>query len=410
MSEDQGNERAGEGSVSLEEVLRERRFRIFVLGAGFSAPAGMPLGVELWREVRQRAGSLHGRAEKFQDDVADYLAFRKECFGEDLTVDSLDFEDFLGFLDVEYHLGLRGSDTWSVDGNEGQVVVKTLIGEILSERMPAKLPDAYFRFAESLQPGDYVLTFNYDVLLERALKQVGKPFRLFPQRYKELLPNGGAMVDWEDDDEVVVLKLHGSIDWFDRTSYSREVQASIDFAASIGRPPSHIPGHPVFSHSEELGVVPILDGLRHADDPLCEMHRVECVEGLRWRQLLFRATPWLLSPSRAKVLWAEKLKDFWRGLGQVGRMNLGLGIVGFSLPDHDDYVRQVIYRFVKNYEAGESEIFGLKRNPIVLVDRRMSSEEVQWFRRRYSFVDWEQARVHLGGFDEQAVEMLFCQT
>ncbi len=344
----------------------------------------------------------------FQDDVNDYLAFRKRCYGEELTADSLDFEDFLAFLDVEYHLGLRGSDTWSEDGNEGQVVVKTLIGQILSERIPEarKLPDVYLRFAEALRPGDYVLTFNYDVVLERALQRVGKPFRLFPQRYKELRQNGAAIVDSQDD-EVVVLKLHGSIDWFDRSSYSRQVQASIDFAASIDRPPSYIPGHAVFSHAENLGVVPILDGTRHADDPLREMHRVEHVEYLPWSSMLFHATPWLLSPSRAKILWADRLRDFWRGLGQIGCWNFGLGIVGFSLPEHDDYVRQVIYRLVENYEAGEGELFGVKRNPIVLVDRRRSCKEKRAFRERYAFVDWERARVHLSGFDAHAVEMLF---
>ena len=39
----------------------------------------------------------------------------------------------MAFLDVEHYLGLRkGRTTWSTDGNEGQVVVKTLIGEILN--------------------------------------------------------------------------------------------------------------------------------------------------------------------------------------------------------------------------------------------------------------------------------------
>jgi hypothetical protein len=41
-------------------------------------------------------------------------------------------------------------------------------------------------FAEGLQAGDRVLAFNYDILLERALEAVGKPFRLFSERLKSI--------------------------------------------------------------------------------------------------------------------------------------------------------------------------------------------------------------------------------
>jgi len=90
------------------------------------------------------------------DDVEDYLKYRKRCDGLELTAEQMDFEDFLAFLDVEHRLGLRGSDTWSEDGNEGQVVVKSLIGRILTERCPAanSVPSLYLRFASLLQPDD----------------------------------------------------------------------------------------------------------------------------------------------------------------------------------------------------------------------------------------------------------------
>ena len=105
---------------------------------------------------------MTGRAGLFLDELKAYIRFRKECDGVSLTPTEVNFEDFMAFLDVEHYFGLRGSDTWSEDGNEGQVVVKTLIGEILTERTPpiGKLPDLYIRFAELLQPDDYVLTFN----------------------------------------------------------------------------------------------------------------------------------------------------------------------------------------------------------------------------------------------------------
>lgn len=91
-------------------MAEARRHRILFLGAGFSKPAGLPLGFELWSEIRKRARILYGRAGKFHDDVQTYQAFRRECDGVDIPVSEIDFEEFLGFLDVEFFLRLRGGD------------------------------------------------------------------------------------------------------------------------------------------------------------------------------------------------------------------------------------------------------------------------------------------------------------
>jgi len=66
-------------------------FRIFILGAGFSKPAGYPLANELWPMVSERAKSLTGRASKLQDDVRAYLEYRRNCDGVDFTEDDIDF-------------------------------------------------------------------------------------------------------------------------------------------------------------------------------------------------------------------------------------------------------------------------------------------------------------------------------
>ena len=88
---------------------------------------------------------MWGRAGQFRDDLEEYIKFRTECDGKEITPNEVDFEDFMAFLDVEHYLGLRGSDTWSSDGNESQVAVKTLIGEILTAVMPTQdsIPKIY---------------------------------------------------------------------------------------------------------------------------------------------------------------------------------------------------------------------------------------------------------------------------
>ena len=123
------------------------KYRLIIVGAGFSKPAGLPLANDLWKEIRKIAGSFptDHRAFKFNEDMKHYIEFRKDACGEVRTPETVDFEDFMRFLDVEHYLGLRGSDTWSEDGNEGTVVTKYLIGKIIARHVNAlnDVPDLY---------------------------------------------------------------------------------------------------------------------------------------------------------------------------------------------------------------------------------------------------------------------------
>ncbi len=109
------------------------------------------------------------------------------------------------------------------------------------------------------------------------------------------------------------------------------------------------------------------------------------------------------------MLYSGTLRDFWYGLGQAGTLNFGLAIIGFSLSPQDDYARQVLYWLVKNYQSAywDEEVFGLKKHPLVVVDRQESEEQMEEFRRRYAFVDWSKTRSHMRGFDQDALDVLF---
>lgn len=383
--------------------MKDKKYRVIILGAGFSKPAGLPLADELWSEILNRSKTLWGRACMLRDDLDAYIEYRRVCDGVELTHDTINFEEFLGFLDIEHYLGLRGSDTWSRDGNEGQVVIKTLIGEILTNHLPPsqKIPDLYLEFASRLQPKDFVLTFNYDVLLERALDAVGKPYRLFPTRYESLSRFSGT-VDTSKD-EIVILKLHGSIDWFDSSRYLESVKTHKEQGVNF------LPEHPVFNCKADLGLNKILDGPRHDNDPLLNMYRVTDIEGLYKQQIMFRITPWILSPSTYKIVYASTLGDFWNGLGVSGGSNFGMAIIGCSLPSHDIYARQTIYSLVKNYQKinWDEEVFGLKKTPLVLVDCKVTQVEQENFKNNYRFVDFDKAYLHMSGFNLEAVDKIF---
>ena len=168
--------------------MDDRRFRVVVLGAGFSRLAGFPLGPGLWTEVLACLDADLGQDNYVRGDLESFRAYKRDVSGQELAVEEVDFEEFISFLDAEHYLGLRGSDTWSREGNESQLALRWCIGKVLCTRLAAleTLPVPYLRFAESLRPSDIVLTFNYDSLLERSLDLTSRPYRLFPDRYSHL--------------------------------------------------------------------------------------------------------------------------------------------------------------------------------------------------------------------------------
>lgn len=379
------------------------RHRLIILGAGFSRPAGFPLANDLWKEIGSIAKNFREdrREIRFTWDLENYIDFVERTTGQRLAAEEVNFEEFMRFLDIEHFLALRGSDTWSVDGNEGTVVTKHLIGSILARHMNAlpAIPDLYLDFAQRLQPGDTVITFNYDTLLEAALEAVGKPYRLYPTRYTEIHTNSGT-VDL-DANEVVLLKVHGSIDWFDRSSFERQLE---EWPARLP-PPQHI----IFSNQDQLALTPVLDGPHYEQDPLARVYRARNLRRLYEMDLLFRATPRILPPSATKLLYANDLSDFWRGMRDAGVFNGGMAIIGFSLPTHDDYARQIIYSIVRNYQenAWGEEQMGRIKTPLAIVDRFTSDQQVAAFRERYRFVDWDRAELIGTGFDQAALDVIF---
>jgi hypothetical protein len=381
-----------------------RKYRLIILGAGFSRPAGLPLAIDLWKEIRETAASFAPslRADKFNDDLSDYIKFRQDTDGKSLTPETVNFEDFMRFLDVEHYLGLRGGDTWSEDGNEGTVVTKFLIGRILARCINklAGVPDLYLEFAKRLNPHDVVITFNYDTLLERALESIGKPYRLFPTRFKSVNEFGGTGDDRRE--EVVVLKVHGSIDWFDRSLFERRIVWHEEQKAP---PPQDI----IFSDGATLGLVRLVDGPRHDTDPLKKVYRAKNLKALYDKDLLFMATPRILPPSTAKLLYTARNNDFWTGMGSAGLLNFGMAIIGFSLPPQDEYARQILHGLVTNYQRynWDEEVLGKKKTPLAIVDFFPDSAAESRFRERYRFVDWSRADLIDTGFNLASLDKIF---
>lgn len=154
----------------------------------------------------------------------------------------------------------------------------------------------------------------------------------------------------------------------------------------------------------------MVDGPRFEDDPLRSVYRAKNLSALYQEEFPFIATPRILPPSAAKIVYAVKANDFWSGIGRAGFLNGGLAIVGFSLPPQDDYARQIIYTLVTNYQRHNKfhELSGQQpATPLSIVDHFTSTEAESKFKQRYRFVDWSNTKLHSSGFNMAALDEIF---
>lgn len=354
--------------------------RVFLLGAGFSKPAGLPLAAELLPLVRDRVqqrlsadGFTHldralERYSVYQNDVEPGTAF--------------DLEQFAAWLDWDFVLRLRGSDTFSNHGNEDALQLRWGLANVLFEAMPKEAPPLYVEFARRLNVTDRVLTLNYDLLLERALQEVGLPYRRYPGRYSEVYDTHSV---WDPDEPpaLMLIKLHGSLDWTYFTDHRDEAA---------------------------LGLQPLVEGPRPADDPLSRVATVPADKLEPYyasKSSWWRHPPLLMPPSRAKPLAGSPLIPLWDGVGLYAHMYGGFTVIGCSLPPGDPYVVQLVHHICTDYASGRAR-GGVPwpQGKIKIVDLRQGPG-VREIKDRFRFVPPAHGVFALEGFDEESLKLIF---
>ncbi|QBQ53381.1 SIR2 family protein [Nitrosococcus wardiae] len=381
-------------------VVNDNRYRIFIIGAGFSVHAGLPLGTDLLELVRERIRYRLGNENKLESDLSWYLSYRRRC--EFITADvPVDYEKFMSFLDMEHYLGLKGGDTWSEEGNESQLMIRNGIMEVIHSRQPDIPTDECIRFCQSLSPSDTILTFNYDTLIEDTLDHLGIRYRLFPNRLKKVGLMSSTIDSKAEEGEIVILKLHGSIDWFNKVPYIKDrklaAQHEIPWESK----------HPIFKQGSTIEHHQLTQGPREADDPLQYIYRVNDLNQIIGAKF-WQCCPLILSPSSSKILYADPIKGLWRGIQKAGGLNFGLGVIGYSLPPYDEYAKQALYHLIRNYTEFEPnlELGGLRKSPIRILDYVPSGESDWRIRRNYSFINWERCELMTTGLSLEGVEWI----
>ena len=178
----------------------------YVLGAGASRDAGYPLArtmaADLFRWMKGRSHAPGSYAARYPNTAH----FLEERFGPIEDVEDLVTKIQKAIEESESGAQEQRANRTLVANEYGvlQTAVRAWFAEI--QQGSASSSSAYRAFAQDVVvPGDCIVTFNYDVLLDRELKKArkfevgdGYGFRI------ESLPFGSA---------TRILKLHGSTNW-----------------------------------------------------------------------------------------------------------------------------------------------------------------------------------------------------
>ncbi|PKH91162.1 hypothetical protein CXF76_12935 [Pseudoalteromonas sp. 78C3] len=173
-----------------------RKSRTFILGAGFSAGAGVPLTAELLSKAMNKfENECNGIFQRVNN-------YAKECFeideSDEVDYSKVGFSELCTFLEYIELKEYGGGERWSSNGSKEKINLRYFLAKTLIEITPSAddIPKIYIDFVNELHERDIVISFNWDPLLERALDFVNKAYTYTFEEKK-----------------IKICKLHGSVNW-----------------------------------------------------------------------------------------------------------------------------------------------------------------------------------------------------
>lgn len=286
-----------------------REMRVYVLGAGASVDAGYPLASGLGRSLAAWIRTLPQEHQYRRS-----LRQIKRAYG---TLDNFEavLADLMTCPPGSPAAGLRPAVRPDLLSD-----LKEAIREHFDIIRTAPAP-LYAQLAHCLRRGDLVVTYNYDLGLERALGEAGL--------WNIGTGYGFPIGDGQQPSPIDVLKLHGSTNW-----------RALLFGGVTGN--GYFGGH-----HDSLGDRPVLCsrpdqeyfGLPDFVDPLCVGLDTVC-------RLLAMIMPALPKTFYFATIFGHEWKPFWDSLWRRAEDAIAraeeLVIIGYSMPAADGRARELL--------------------------------------------------------------------
>ena len=353
---------------------------VYVLGAGFSKPAGLSLGTELWREVRNLANGTDLSAG-LEHQIRIYLKYMRTVHNPQFSETDIDLEKFVTFLDIVSLLGLGAIEPPHQPDETPNVtralqLVRNLVAQTLFERQSSVKEEelqVYREFARRLKPDDVVITFNYDTLLESALDCCNRSYRYSFYVDSNLV---------SEPSDVILLKMHGSIDWFEEVPQNDhrryDYQCESIYPVSVGK---------------RYGAHEILKTDQKSDNRLGRILRIRDHDGYFSHGSMSSDIPLVVAPSHENLIYLAPLLEFWRAFSDSNFVKRVV-IIGYSLPSYDQYAQIALYRLATGKHC-------------TLVDFWKSEDDICQLKKHYQFIDWDKADCYFDGFNMEAIKKIF---
>lgn len=336
--------------------------RVLVFGAGVSKRAGYPVAKDLMSALQEYASSQERRIPGARLEWEEWCQLRAGPLAHlRYLLDNPNPEVILSALDLfgaariaRDQADFGGFDRAKLSGDRDEVdraakIIRSSLAESRAataaplrarafivqslheffryrhrlDANPAAIPEReYLRdLLSTLQPGDVVITFNWDALAERVLGELGKwtPLDGYGLRKKHLR-NRGLPLAGPPQSNVKVLKLHGSVGWYWNPSSRAGPALLFDgytFLRDLGFP----------SDSEPVGQYP--------ENPLSDP------EGPLER---YRDDPVMIYPTFIKTIASREIGRLWYLAGSALRRANRIEIYGYSLPHSDGAARVLLNR------------------------------------------------------------------
>jgi hypothetical protein len=137
-----------------------RKRRVFILGAGFSAAAGIPMTATLLTTAMEMfAVECPGIYQRVCNYALD-IQWQKEGRADFSAISFADLCTHLEFVELREY---AGGERWSDAGSREKLTLRFYLAKALVRATPAveKIPDLYIQFAQQLSDGDIVISFNW---------------------------------------------------------------------------------------------------------------------------------------------------------------------------------------------------------------------------------------------------------